>query len=256
MYPYPNPYQYPAVAVPVRTADQASYLRKVYAYFTLSVIAASAGALASLYLGTDASKLTLAMPSGAIVAVPPLIHFFANHWIIGGLLFLGSVLGASAVRLRPGVNTLALTAMGFVSGLIAAPAIWITQILATQGQTLTASPVRDTFLLTTAGFVGLTSYALISRKDFSFLRGFVSMGLWVVLGAIVLSIFVKSSAFALAIASAGVLLFGAFILYDTSRLLRRPEERPDPVGAAISIYLNVLNLFLFLLTIFRGSRQS
>ena len=53
-----------------------------------------------------------------------------------------------------------------------------------------------------------------------------------------------------------MLLFGAYILFDTSRLLRRPEERGDAVGAAISIYLSFLNLFMFLLTIFRGGSRN
>jgi len=248
---------YPRVgAPPMAASDTAPFLRKVYSFFTLSVIAAAAGALVALYAGTGTSHLTMTLSSGAAVTVPPLVAFFARHWIIGGLLFLGSVYGASAVRMRPGVNVAALTGMGFVSGLIAAPAIWITQLMATQGTTLTQSPVRDAFLLASAGFIGLTAYALVSRRDFSFMRGFLSMGLWVVLGAILLNIFIGSSAFALAIASAGVLLFGGYILFDTSRLVKRPEERGDAVGAAISIYLSFLNLFLFLLTIFRGGSRS
>jgi FtsH-binding integral membrane protein len=256
---YSDQSRYPQVveaAFPSSVADTATFLKKVYGLFTLSVVAATAGALLSLYGGTELSQVTMTLSNGTTMVVPPLINFFARHWIIGGLLFLGSVYGASAVRLRPGVNVAALIAMGFVSGLVIAPAVWITQLMATSGTTLTSSPVRDAFLLATAGFLGLTTYALVSRRDFSFLRGFLSMGIWVVLGAIVLNFFVHSSAFGLAVASAGVLLFGGFILYDTGRLLKRPEERGDAVGAAISLYLSVMNLFLFLLTIFRGSRNS
>lgn len=257
----PSPFNYQQAfarvqAQPLSPSDTAAFLRKVYSFFTLSVLAAAAGALVSLYAGTGTSQLTLTLSNGSTVVVPPLIGFFARHWIIGGLLFLGSVFGASFVRHRPGLNVAALTGMGFVSGLVVAPAIWITQMMALTGTTLTQSPVRDAFLLASAGFIGLTAYALVSRKDFSFMRGFLSMGLWVVLGAILLNIFIGSSAFALAIASAGVLLFGGYILFDTSRLLRRPEERGDAVGAAISIYLSFLNLFLFLLTIFRGGSRD
>jgi modulator of FtsH protease len=255
----PSPYSYPQqspVALAPSAAATAAFLRKVYTYFTLSVLAASAGALASLYAGTETSQLTMAMRDGSTVVVPPLVGFFARHWIIGGLLFLGSVFGASALRRRPGVNLAALLGMGFMSGLVVAPAIWITQLMATQGTTLTQSPVRDAFLLASAGFIGLTGYALFSRRDFSFMRGFLSMGLWVVLGAIILNIFIGSSAFGLGLASAGVLLFGGYILYDTSRMVHRPEERGEPIGAAISLYLSFLNLFLFLLTIFRGGSRD
>jgi len=111
------------------------------------------------------------------------------------------------------------------------------------------------FLLTVLGFTGLTSYALLSKRDFSFLGGFLSMGLWVLIGASILGMFVGGSAFSLAIASVGVLLFGGYILFDTSRMLRDPSNR-DAVGAAIGLYLNFLNLFLFLLRILASSRRS
>jgi modulator of FtsH protease len=81
------------------------------------------------------------------------------------------------------------------------------------------------------------------------------MGLWVLIGASLLSFFVGGASFSLAIASVGVLLFGGFILFDTSRILRDPTNR-DPVGAAIGLYLNFLNLFLFLLRILASSRRS
>lgn len=258
MYPQPHGYPESIREIPVQesAATTAAFLRKVYTYFTLSVVAAAAGALGSLYLGAETSRVTIVLRDGATVAVPPLVNFFASHWLIGGLLFLGSVMGASFVRQRPGINVAALLGMGFVSGLVAAPAIWITQMMATTGQTLTASPVRDAFLLAVTGFVGLTGYAMVARRDFSFLRGFLSMGLWVVLGALILGFFVQSSVFHLAIASVGVLLFGGFILYDTWRIVHRPDERGDAVGAAISIYLSFLNLFLFLLSIFRGGSRN
>jgi modulator of FtsH protease len=79
------------------------------------------------------------------------------------------------------------------------------------------------------------------------------MGLFVVIGASVLNLFIGSSVFGLAIASVCVLLFGAYILYDTSRLLRAGER--DAVGAAISLYLDFLNLFLALLRILSARRD-
>jgi modulator of FtsH protease len=153
------------------------------------------------------------------------------------------------------VNVAALFGASFVSGLYIAPMLWFVQVQATQGSTLSAAPVRDAFLLTVLGFTGLTSYALLSKRDFSFLGGFLSMGLWVLIGASLLSLFVGGASFSLAIASVGVLLFGGYILFDTSRILRDPTNR-DPVGAAIGLYLNFLNLFLFLLRILGSARRS
>lgn len=232
-----------------------AFLKKVYGLLTLTVLTAMFGAFASLYLGTGSSQVAITTAQGSQVVVPPLVAFFGNHWIIGGLLFLGSVFGASFVRHKPGINVVALFGMGFMSGLMAGPMVFVAQLAATNGTSLTLNPVRDAFLLAVAGFTGLTVYALTSKRDFSFLRGFLSVGIWVVIGAMILGFFVQSSAFGLAVATGGVLLFSGFILYDTSRLLRSPEERMDPVGAVISLFLNFLNLFLFLLRIFSGNRD-
>lgn len=235
-------------------AEKLVFLRKVYTLFTGSLVTACIGALVALYAGADLSKVTVLIGREQ-VTIPPLVAFFANHWIIGMMLFLGSFFGASVVRERPGVNVAALFGASFVSGLYIAPMLWLVQVQATQGMTLSTAPVRDAFFLTVLGFTGLTSYALLSKRDFSFLGGFLSMGLWVLIGASLLSIFIGGASFSLAIASVGVLLFGGYILYDTSRILRDPTNR-DPVGAAIGLYLNFLNLFLFLLRILASSRRN
>jgi len=235
-------------------AEKLAFLRKVYGLFTGSLVTASLGAILALYAGGDLSQVTIQV-GGQMMRVPPLVFFFVNHWIIGIALFLGSFFAASALRERPGINVAALFGASFVSGLYIAPMLFFATAMASQGQTMTAAPVRDAFLLSVLGFTGLTSYAMLSKRDFSFLRGFLSMGLVVLIGAMLLSFFVGGNAFGLAIASVGVLLFGGFILFDTSRILRDPSNR-DPVGAAIGLYLNFLNLFLFLLRILGSSRRD
>jgi modulator of FtsH protease len=235
-------------------AEKLVFLRKVYTLFTGSLVTASIGALVALYAGADLSRVTVTIGREQ-VTIPPLVGFFANHWIIGMVLFLGTFFGASMVREKPGINVAALFGASFISGLYIAPMLWVVQIQASQGMTLSTAPVRDAFLLTVLGFTGLTSYALLSKRDFSFLGGFLSMGLWVLIGASLLSLFVGGPSLSLAIASVGVLLFGGYILFDTSRILRDPTNR-DPVGAALSLYLNFLNLFLFLLRILSSSRRS
>jgi modulator of FtsH protease len=234
-------------------AEKLAFLRKVYALFTGSLVTASVGAMLALYLGGDASQVTI--PVGDQLArVPPLVFFFVNHLFIGIALFMGSIFAASALRERPGLNVAALFGASFVSGLYIAPMLFFATIMASQGQTMSPAPVRDAFLLSIAAFTGLTSYALLSKRDFSFLRGFLTMGFWVVMGALFLSFFVGGSTFSLAISSVAVLLFGGFILYNTSNMLRDPSNR-DPVGAALGLYLNFLNLFIFLLSILGSSRR-
>jgi modulator of FtsH protease len=229
-----------------------AFLKKVYGLFAASILLSALGAMLALYAGVGTSKLVIETAGGAVV-VPPLVAFFAQHWIIGLLVMLGVVLGASAVRHRPGINVVALFGMAGVVGVVIAPALFFAQVAAGLGGTISSSPIRDAFLLAAAGFIGLSGYALVTQKDFSFMRGALVMGLLVVIAASVLNIFVGSSVFGLAIASVCVLLFGAYVLYDTSRLLRAGET--DAVGCAIALYLDFLNLFLALLRILGGRRS-
>ncbi|MEI7894655.1 MAG: Bax inhibitor-1/YccA family protein [Myxococcales bacterium] len=226
------------------------YLRRVYSLFSLGIALAVAGALVALYVGEP----TLVQTRGQVVAIPPVVAFGIEHWLLSLLGYFGAFFAVSALRRTPGVNVLALAGYTFVSGLFFAPALFFAQLAASSGTTLSAAPVRDAFLLTAGAFIGLTSYTLVTRRDFSFLGATLNMGLWVVLGASLLAIFFQAQVFNLAIASVCVLLFGGYILYDTSRLLRE-SDRTDPVSDALSLFLDVVNLFLALLRILSAARD-
>lgn len=247
--PQPRAFQViPQVSAAPQTAAL-PYLRKVYGLFTGGIVTAIAGGLLALYAGVPVQAETAA----GTVAIPPLVAFAVNHFIVMLLVYFAAFFVASSLRRAPGVNVVALFGYTFITGLFLAPTIFFAQLVASQGATLDASPVRDAFLLTGAAFTGLTGYVFVSKKDFSFLGASLSMGLWVVLGAMLLGLFVHSAALSLAIASVGVLLFCGYILYDTSRLLRDPEA--DAVSAALRLFLDVVNLFIFLLRILSSSRS-
>lgn len=233
--------------------EKVAFLQKVYGLFTGSLAMAAIGALVALYAGAGVSQVTMQVGSEALT-IPPLVAFFFNHPIMGMIIPFGAIMAASFLRYKPGVNVAALFGATFISGISLGPTLFLAQIMATGGGTLSPAPVRDAFLLTVMAFSGLTGYALVTKRDFSFLRGFVSMGLFVLLGAMFLNFFVGGASFTLAISSVGVILFGAYVLYDTSRLLR--EENRDAVGGALSLYLNFVNMFLFLLRILMSRRSD
>ncbi len=247
--PQPRVFQVIPQASATPYADALPYLRKVYALFTGGIVIAIAAGLLALYAGVPVQVEA----AGGTVAIPPLVAFAVNHFIVMMVVYFGAFFIASSLRRAPGLNVVALFGYTFITGLFLAPTIFFAQMAASQGATLDASPVRDAFLLTGAAFTGLTGYVFISKRDFSFLGASLSMGLWVVLGAMILGIFVQSAALSLAVASVGVLLFCGYILYDTSRLLRDPEA--DPVSAALRLFLDVVNLFIFLLRILASSRS-
>ena len=88
-----------------------------------------------------------------------------------------------------------------------------------------------------------TGYVHKTGKDFTRMGGFLFAGLIVVLLASIAAMFIP--AMHAGVSAVAALLFSGFILYDTSRLVRGEED--NYVMAAVSMYLNVLNLFLSLL---------
>jgi modulator of FtsH protease len=98
---------------------------------------------------------------------------------------------------------------------------------------------------TAAIFLGLSGYALTTRKDFSFMGGFLVMGIVVVLVAMLANIFMQIPALSLALSAAIIFIMGGFILYDTSRLVNGGET--NYVLATVSLYISILNIFTSLL---------
>ncbi|MBL1278248.1 MAG: Bax inhibitor-1/YccA family protein [Ectothiorhodospiraceae bacterium] len=98
---------------------------------------------------------------------------------------------------------------------------------------------------TGAIFLGLSAYALTTRKDFSFMGGFLMVGLFVVIGASILSIFMDMPALNLAISAAVVMLMSGLILYQTSSLINGGET--NYIMATAGLFLSILNMFQALL---------
>jgi len=104
--------------------------------------------------------------------------------------------------------------------------------------------------LTSVAFVGLSAYALVTRRDFSFLNGFLVTGFFVLMGAILLNFFMHISGLSLAI-SAGIVLFAsAAILFETSMIVNGGET--NYIRATVSLYVSIYNLFTSLLSLLGG----
>ena len=108
--------------------------------------------------------------------------------------------------------------------------------------------VSGAFCATAAIFLGLSWYALVTRKDFSFMSGFLFVGLVVAIGAIALNLFLQIPALSLTISSIAVLLMSAMILYNTSEMIHGGET--NYIIITISLYANIYVMFLHLLNLF------
>lgn len=94
-------------------------------------------------------------------------------------------------------------------------------------------------------FFALSAYAMSTKKDFSFMGGFLMVGLVVAIVASIANIFLQIPAMSLAISAGMVLIMSGLILFDTSRIINGGET--NYIRATVALYLDVFNLFVHLL---------
>jgi modulator of FtsH protease len=137
-----------------------------------------------------------------------------------------------------GVIFLITGLMGFGLGAI------LTQYLALpKGPQIVATAFGGTGLI----FLGLSAYALNTKRDFSFMGGFLFAGMLVVVIAALANIFLEMPALSLVISGVVILLMSGFILFDTSRMVNGGET--NYLFATYSLYLSIFNLFISLLNL-------
>jgi modulator of FtsH protease len=171
----------------------------------------------------------VALVSGApyLGFFPTLIGFFGLSFLVHRLA--NSAWGLLAVFLFTGF-------LGYTLGPLLAMYLKLPNGPALVGQALA---------LTAGAFVGLSLYALITRRDFNFLSGFLVTGFFVLMGAILLNYFIEMSVLSLAI-SAGIVLFAcALILFETSSVINGGET--NYIRATVGLYVSIYNLFTSLL---------
>jgi len=186
-------------------------------------------ALLSMTLIFSAVTATMAISSNAA----PI------NWIIQLVVLFGTLFALHKFKNSVWSIPLVFFFTGFL-GYTAGPIVNFYLGMANGGDIVTTA-----LAMTGITFLGLSAYAISSRKDFSFMGGFLMIGLILVVIASVANIFFAIPALSLAISAVGVLVFSGFILYDTSRMVNGGET--NYVMMTVSLYLNIYNLFLMLL---------
>ncbi|HET7785545.1 MAG TPA: Bax inhibitor-1/YccA family protein [Myxococcales bacterium] len=123
--------------------------------------------------------------------------------------------------------------------------------------TYTAASIASTLFITGGAFFALSMYGTVTKRDLDAWRSFLFIGLVGIILAGIVNIFVRSNAMEFVISCAGVLIFAGLTAYDTQKLRRigeQGEERHALMGA-LALYLDFINLFLFLLR-FMGRRRD
>ena len=96
-------------------------------------------------------------------------------------------------------------------------------------------------------FLGLSAYAVSSKRDFSFMGGFVTVGLFMVIAAMIANIFLQLPLLSLGLSIGVILLMSALILMQTGAIIRGGET--NYIMATYSLYLSIFNIFISLLQI-------
>jgi FtsH-binding integral membrane protein len=121
----------------------------------------------------------------------------------------------------------------------------------------TAASIASTLFITGGAFFGLSLYGTVTKRDLTAWRSFLMIGLIGIVLASIVNIFLRSNGMEFVLSCAGVLVFAGLTAYDTQKLRaigEEGEERHALVGA-LALYLDFINLFLFLLR-FMGRRRD
>jgi FtsH-binding integral membrane protein len=213
----------------VRTGEErATLVRRTYALVLVSVLVTIVGVSFAL-------------------SQPAVLQAVAQHPFIAFLAALAPLFIAGRVKAAFPMNIGFVLLFNFAMGVMISPAIFFYG-------SRQPGLIGQAAVLTIGAFGILTLYAFVSRRDFSAWGGFLMVGLWVLIGTMLLNVFFQNAAVDLWLASVAVLLFSGLLLYDTWRL--RNFYGPDEyVGAAVQIYLDLLNMFMAILRIM-GNRRN
>ncbi|MBP1773340.1 MAG: hypothetical protein H6P99_2503 [Holophagaceae bacterium] len=213
------------------TRSRVDFVRSVYLWLMGGFAVAALGAFSA--------------PLVASALVPVAGRFLG--WVLFGVQF-GTLLFASSVSRRKPLNRIAYGLFTFVSGVIAG----ILALIIAQGAGFL--PVFMAFGLTGVVFMTLTVTAFVSKRDFSFLRNFVIVGIAVMFfGGLAAAIF-HLETFGLVISGVAVIACSAKLLWDTSAMLRT-NDFGDPAGFALALFVSLYNIFISLMDLLGGRRR-
>jgi modulator of FtsH protease len=188
---------------------------------------------------------------GALASLPMLSRLPVSGRAFMWILFfaqMGAVFFASAVSRKRPLNILAYGLFtgisGYVAGLISL------MVAAGSGYKVVLAAAG----LTAGVFLALTATAFVSKKDFSFLRSFVVVGIAIAFFGWLIAIFFNLPSLSLVVSAVVVIAFSAKLLWDTSAMLRT-DALDDAAGFALSLFVSLYNIFISLLNLL-GNRRS
>ncbi|MEG3174624.1 Bax inhibitor-1/YccA family protein [Sphingomonas sp. RB3P16] len=217
-----------------------SYMLSVYNYMLSAVLLTGVVAMAFSWGGMESPAARVLLGGGPLA------------WVIM-LAPLGFVFGMSFGAQRMSPATLQAMFWGF--------AVAMGLSLSTVFLRYSGASVAQAFFATAAAFGGLSLYGYTTKRDLSAFGTFLIMGLVGLIVASLLNLFFQSSVMTLVISIVGVLLFAGLTAYDTQRVKSMyahvagtQDESRTVIMSALTLYLDFINMFLFILRLF-GNRN-
>jgi modulator of FtsH protease len=203
----------------VQETASVSFIKQTYQLLAASMVAAAAG---------------------AYVTMPYAEAVMQYRWVIFGFELFMLFIGLGMTKNKPGLNMAALFAFTFTTGVSLVP-LFALLIGAGKG-----AVIGNAFLMTAVLFGALSLFAINTKSDFSSWGKPLFITLIVVVIASLVNMFLLQSPMMHVVITAGVLLlFGIFTIYDTQNIANGAYD--SPVDAAVSLYLDFLNMFTALL---------
>jgi FtsH-binding integral membrane protein len=218
-----------------------SYMLSVYNYMTSGVLLTGIVALAFAWGGIDSPAAQVYMGGGIL----KYILMFAPLAVVFAMSFGQSRMSTSTMQI-----------------LFWAFAVLMGLSLSTIFLVYSGTSIAGAFFATASGFAALSLYGYTTKKDLSALGTFLIIGLVGLIVASLINLFLQSGPLGLVISAVGVLLFAGLTAYDTQKTksLYFQVAGTDMVGkavvlSALTLYLDFINMFLFVLRLFGSSRN-
>ncbi|WRB49752.1 Bax inhibitor-1/YccA family protein [Helicobacter pylori] len=200
-------------------SELVSFVKTTYKFFAGSLLLATIGALLGL------------MNFQAVVQYK-WVFFIAEIAALFGLMFSKS---------KPGLNLFMLFAFTSLSGVTLVPLLGM--VIAKAG----LGAIWQALVMTTIVFGLMSVYALKTKNDLANMGKMLFIALIVVLVCSLINLFLGSPMFQVVIAGASAILFSLYIAYDTQNIVKGMYD--SPIDAAVSLYLDFLNVFISILQI-------
>jgi FtsH-binding integral membrane protein len=232
-----------------------AYMLKVYNLMALGLVITGLAAVGMIWLTTttDPATAVATLPNGKMLtALGVAVYGSPLRWVVM-LAPLAAVFFLS-FRVHTMSVSAAQTTFWAFAGLVGVSLSSIFLVYTSQS-------IVQTFFVTAAAFGALSLYGYTTRRDLTAIGSFLVMGLFGLIIAMLVNLFLQSSAVQFAISAIGVLIFSGLTAYDTQKIKEMYFEGDDVLVAgrkaimgALTLYLDFINLFTFLLQ-FLGNRD-